>query len=106
MRIVMKMPQFIRAVQTGDWKLHHQFIQDFTKYFFAYDVLNYARTIPLYLAEMNCLPTTDPDVYGESLSGNWVVNRTLAYHSVRLVQIMDSNMSIDESNRGAGWNHA
>ena len=30
--------------------------------------------IPVYLAEMNCLPTTDPDVYGEFLSGNWVVN--------------------------------
>lgn len=90
MRMVVEMLQFMTTVRTGEWELHLQFLQDFT-----HDHLNYARMIPLYLAEMNCLPTTDPDVYSESPTGNWVVNRTLAYHSMRLVQIMDSNMSIN-----------
>ena len=71
----METLQFIRAVRTGDWKLHLQSLQDFTKYFFAHDCLNYARMIPLYLAEIICLPTTDPDVYREFLSGNWVVDK-------------------------------
>ena len=31
--------------------------------------------IPLYLAEMASLPTTDPDINSEFLSGNWVVNK-------------------------------
>ena len=31
--------------------------------------------IPLYLAEMNSLPTTDLEVYAEFLSGDWVVNK-------------------------------
>ena len=75
MRMVMEMLQFIRAVRTGDWKLHLQALQVFTKYFFAHDRLNYARMMPLYLAEMDSLSTTDPDVYAEFLSGNWIVNK-------------------------------
>ena len=75
MRMVMEMLQFIRAVRMGDWKLHLQALQIFTKYFFAHDRLNYERMVPLYLAEMDSLPETDPDVYAEFLSGNWVVNK-------------------------------
>jgi hypothetical protein len=75
MRMVMQMLQFIRAVRTGDWKLHLQALQIFTKYFFAHDFYNYARMIPLYLAEMDSLATSDPEVYAEFLAGNWVVNK-------------------------------
>ena len=75
MRMVMEMLQFIRAVRTSDWVLHLQALQVFTKYFFAHDRLNYARMMPLYLAEMSSLPTTNPDVHAEFLSGNWVVNK-------------------------------
>ena len=75
MKMVIEMFQFIRAVRTADWKLHLQALQVFTKHFFAHDHLNYARMIPLYLAEMDSLPTTDPDIYAEFLSGNWVVNK-------------------------------
>ena len=31
--------------------------------------------IPLYLAEMQLLPESDPEIYDEFLSGNWVVNK-------------------------------
>ena len=73
--MVMEMLQFIRGVRTGDWVLHLQALQVLTKYFFAHDRLNYARMMPLYLAEMSSLPTTDPDVHAEFVSGNWVVNK-------------------------------
>ena len=73
--MVMEMLQFIRAVRTGDWILHLQALQVFTKYFFAHNRLNYARIMPLYLAEMDSLPKTDPDLYAEFLSGNWVVDK-------------------------------
>ena len=43
---------FIRAVRTGDWDLHLDALQLLVKYFFAHDMLNYARMIPVYLAEM------------------------------------------------------
>ena len=31
--------------------------------------------IPLYLAEMASLETSDPEIYAEFLQGNWVVNK-------------------------------
>ena len=75
MTMVMDMILFISAVRTGDWLLHLTALKSFTKYFFAYDRLNYARMIPLYLAEMEVLPTSDPELYEEFLTGNWVVNK-------------------------------
>ena len=47
----------------------------FTKYFFAHDRLNYARMIPLYLAEMKALPRTDTEIHSQFKDGNWVVNK-------------------------------
>ena len=75
MRMVMEMMLFITAVRSGDWHLHLTVLKLFTKYFFAHDRLNYARMIPLYLAEMQVLPESDPEIYGEFLDGNWVVNK-------------------------------
>lgn len=75
MRMIMEMLLFIRAVRTGDWRLHLTSLQMFTKYFFAHDRINYARMIPLYLAEMQMLPESDPDIFEEFLKGDWVVNK-------------------------------
>ncbi|KAK3753092.1 hypothetical protein QZH41_010830, partial [Actinostola sp. cb2023] len=75
MQMVLEMLMFIRAVRTGDWVLHLKALELFTKYFFAHDRLNYARMIPLYLAEMKALPNTDPEIYAEFQNGNWVVNK-------------------------------
>ena len=41
-----------------------------TKYFFAHGML-----IPVYLAEMQMLHESDPEIYGEFKQGNWVVDR-------------------------------
>ena len=75
MRMVMDMMLFVSPVRTGDWLLHLTVLKSFTKYFFAHHRLNYARIIPLYLAEMEVTPKSDPEVYEEFLSGNWVVNK-------------------------------
>ena len=53
--MVMDILTFIRAVRTGNWKLHLEALEVFTKYFFAHDRLNYARMIPMYLADMASL---------------------------------------------------
>lgn len=74
MRMVTEMLAFIRAVRTGDWELHLKALATFTRYFFAHDMLNYAHMIPIYLAEMDALKESDPDVAKEFLQGNWVVN--------------------------------
>lgn len=73
--MIMEMMLCTRAVRTGDWELHLKSLQLFTKYFFAHDRINYARMIPLYLAEMQALQQSDPEIYREFLEGNWVVNK-------------------------------
>ena len=42
---------YIRAVRTGNWALHISALERFVTYFFALDKVNYARMIPIYLAE-------------------------------------------------------
>lgn len=66
---------FITALRTGDWHLEPTALELFTKYFFAHHRLNYAWMISLYLAEMQVLPESDPEIYDEFLGGNWVVNK-------------------------------
>ena len=50
--MVLEMTMFTRAVQTANWNPHLQSLEIFTQYFFAHSRMNYARMIPLYLAEL------------------------------------------------------
>ena len=75
MRMVMELFAFIQAVHSGDWKLHLIALELFTKYFFVHDKICYLRMIPLYLAEVASLESSDPEIYGEFTTGNWVVNK-------------------------------
>ena len=75
MRMAMEMLLFIRSVSTGNWKLYIKALELFTKYFFAHDRINYARMMPLYLAEMASLEKSDPEVYQEFVDGSWVANK-------------------------------
>ena len=49
---------FIRAFIQNNWNVHLASLNDFCKYFFAHDQLNYARITPLYLANMTKLKTS------------------------------------------------
>ena len=62
-RMVMLMLEFIKAVQNGDWAMHLNALEQFTKYFFATDRLNYGRMIPLYLSEMLSLQKINPTLW-------------------------------------------
>ena len=86
MNMVMEMLQFIRAILTADWRLHLQALCAFTGHFFAPDRLNYARMTPLYLAEMDGLPTSDPEIYAEFFSENWVGNKNPEPEMARLAK--------------------
>ena len=52
MHMVGVMCGYIRAVRTGNWALHLSALERFVTNFFALDKLNYARIIPIYLAEI------------------------------------------------------
>ena len=62
MRMVLLIYAFIRATRDGLWELHLSSLDALCKYFFAYDKQKYAGLVPLYLAEMTALQSTDPDL--------------------------------------------
>ena len=75
MQMVLTIFTFIRATRDGDWQLHLSSLDELCKYFFAHDKQKYARLIPLYLAEMSALETTDPDIHKEFMDGNFTVHK-------------------------------
>ena len=73
--MITEVLQYIRAVRTGNWHLHLQSTETFIKYFFAHDMLNYARMMPVYLSDMEKLTDSEATIYAEFLQGNWIVNK-------------------------------
>ena len=75
MEFVAFILMYLRATREGNWKLHLDSRKALCKYFFAHDRLNYARMVPLYLAQMELLESTDPEIHEEFMSGNFCVNK-------------------------------
>ena len=51
-------------------------LENIIKYFFAHDLLNYARLMPVYLAQMNALEQEDPTTWEALKSGDFVVAKS------------------------------
>ena len=51
----------ISSCLTGNWEGYLLSLENIIKYFFARDLLNYARLMPVHLAQMNALETEDPE---------------------------------------------
>ena len=66
---------FIYATRLGIWKLHIKSLKSLVKYFFVYDRQKYARMIPYYLAQMEQLEITDPNIFNEFCKGNFCVKK-------------------------------
>ena len=69
MKMVENLMLFIRASREGNWKLHLASLDSFVKYFFAHDLHNYARYIPIYLEE------SDPEIWQYLDAGNFSVQK-------------------------------
>ena len=66
MQMVLLINAFIRATGDGIWELHLASLDELCEYIFAHDKQKCARLVPLYLAEMTALKTTDPKIYEDS----------------------------------------
>ena len=85
LRIFMRMFEylllFIRATRQQMWELHLASLHELVKYFFAFDMQNYARLTPVYLAEMFSLKETDPCKWNYFDKGYFCVNKSTVPHS-------------------------
>ena len=68
---------FIRASRQQNWELHLASLYHLCKYFFAFDMINYARLTPVYIAKMFSLKDKDPETWSMFNEGNFSVNKTL-----------------------------
>ena len=65
---------FIRATREGNWPLHLECIREMLPCYFAYDHVNYARYLPVYLMHMIQLPETHPEAQMMLENGGGTVN--------------------------------
>jgi len=68
--------EIIAACRQGDWLAYLAALDNQIKYFFAADLLNYARLMPLHLAQMNQLETEDPLTWQALKTGTFVVTKS------------------------------
>lgn len=61
----------IRATREGNWSLHMAMIRDMIPWFFAYDLQNYARYLPVYYRQMSRLHIDHPSVYQHYVTGGF-----------------------------------
>ena len=75
MSMILEKMMFIRRFTRLTGPPTYKPLRYLPKYFFFHDRLNYSWIIPLYLAGMKSLKSTDPDINAKFQNGNWVVNK-------------------------------
>ena len=75
---------FIRATREGNWSLHLECIREMLPWYFAYDHVNYARYLPVYLLHMIQLPETHPEAQMMLENGEFGVQRTTEHGFAQL----------------------
>ena len=68
--------KFISAERTGNWKLHLQSLTEMLPYLAAAGHNLYAKSLSIYLENMNNLSVTHPDVYKHFEEGKHVIRRS------------------------------
>ena len=94
--------QFIKAERTADWDLQLTTVAAMLPHFFAMDRQNYARWLPIYLADMNSLAAAHPRVYEEFMSGGHAVSRSShPFAQVWTDMVLEQSINADSKEREA-----
>ena len=67
---------FLRGTRQSNWDLHLAALDQFAKYFFAFDQINYAKLTPVYLSQMYALKDSDPETWSFFKDGNFCINKS------------------------------
>jgi len=95
------MLQFIKAERTGNWDLHLSSTAALAPYFYAMDRVNYARWLPIYLADMHMLKEHHPEVYAEFKAGNHSVARSQQpFCQVWTDMALEQSINLDTKSKG------
>ncbi|KAK3751920.1 hypothetical protein QZH41_007937 [Actinostola sp. cb2023] len=93
--------QFIKAERTGNWDLHLSAVATMLPHFFAMDRPNYARWLPVYLADMKQLETKHPLVHQEFAQGGHAVSRSgKPFAQVWTDMALEQSVNADSKSKG------
>ena len=99
--MVMILLQFIKAERTGNWNLHLSSTAAMIPHFFAMDRTNYARWMPIYLADMHKLEVRHPKVFKEFSAGNHSVSRSQQpFAEVWTDMALEQSINLDSKSKG------
>ena len=93
---------FIRATREGNWSLHLECIREMLPWYFAYDHLNYARYLPVYLLHMIQLPETHPEAQMMLENGDFGVQRTTEHGFAQLPIDQTIEQTLNRSTKTKG----
>lgn len=101
MHMVIMLLQFVKAERTGNWRLHLAATSSMAPYFFAHDRQNYARWLPVYLAEMGQLEQKHPEVYQQFMEGEHAISRSSQpFASVWTDMALEQSINLDSKSKG------
>ena len=93
--------QFIKAECTGNWRLHLSSTATMVPHFFAMDRTNYARWLPIYLADMHKLEEGHPEVYQTFIAGNHSVSHSQKpFAQVWTDMALEQSINLDSKSKG------
>ena len=72
---VQALLHLVRVTQHCDWSLFLSALEEQVKYYFAYDLYQYAEYVPLHLAQMNQVKHNDPETWQALERGDFAVAR-------------------------------
>ncbi|XP_014677394.1 PREDICTED: uncharacterized protein LOC106817244 [Priapulus caudatus] len=101
MRQVMTLLQFQRAIREGNWHLYLISLEHLCKYFFAYARLDYAQNIPEFIARMDAIKTSNPELWQSFTNGEFAVNTSnrIPFTRIGVDQAMEH---LNKSTKGQG----
>ena len=77
LHLVELMLLFQRGTHQGIWELNLLLLELFTKFFFTFDQINYARlAAPIHLPEMFALKTNNPNTWNFFQNGHFSVDKS------------------------------
>lgn len=92
---------FLRAERVGDWQLYLDSMIAMLPVMFAFDRINYARWLPVYIYDMLNLPDTALPVYEQFKDGAFSVNRTgKSFAGVSTDQVLEQTLNKDSKTAG------
>ena len=92
---------FLKAERTGYCKLHLSSTAAMLPQFFAMDRQNYAHYLPVYLADMQKLELTHPEVYKEFAEGNHSISRSgQTFSQVSTDMALEQSINADSKSSG------